>query len=71
MIHPKSDDLLEKVPSKYALVIAAARRLQRALVVGYILNVHPSWQTFTALAQTIGKPPVMRMHHTQQSPVAV
>jgi DNA-directed RNA polymerase omega subunit len=26
MIYPKIDDLLEKVPSKYALVIAAARR---------------------------------------------
>ncbi len=29
MIHPKIDDLLEKVPSKYALVIAAARRTRQ------------------------------------------
>ena len=28
-------------------VIAAARRTKRALVVGYILQVHPSWQKFT------------------------
>src|SRR4029078_7515167 len=29
MIHPKIDDLLEKVDSKYALVIAAARRTRQ------------------------------------------
>jgi DNA-directed RNA polymerase omega subunit len=29
MIYPKIDDLLEKVPSKYALVIAAARRTRQ------------------------------------------
>ena len=48
-------------------VIATARRLKRALVVGYILNVHPSWQKFTELAQTLGKPLVMRMNLNQQS----
>jgi predicted dehydrogenase len=48
-------------------VIAAARRTKRALVVGYILNVHPSWQKFTELAQTLGKPLVMRMNLNQQS----
>jgi predicted dehydrogenase len=48
-------------------VIATARRLNRALVVGYILNVHPSWQKFTELARTLGKPLVMRMNLNQQS----
>lgn len=49
------------------LVIATARRLKRALVIGYILHVHPSWQKFTELAQTLGKPLVMRMNLNQQS----
>jgi predicted dehydrogenase len=48
-------------------VIATARRLKRALVVGYILQVHPAWQQFTALARTLGKPLVMRMNLNQQS----
>lgn len=48
-------------------VIAAAKRLGRKLVVGYILHVHPSWQKFTELAQTLGKPLVMRMNLNQQS----
>lgn len=48
-------------------VIATARRLGRKLVVGYILHVHPSWQKFTELAQTLGKPLVMRMNLNQQS----
>jgi predicted dehydrogenase len=37
------------------------------LIVGYILHVHPSWQKFTELAQTLGKPLVMRMNLNQQS----
>lgn len=48
-------------------VIAAARRLQRKLIVGYILQVHPSWQKLTELARTLGKPLVMRMNLNQQS----
>ncbi|HWA88160.1 MAG TPA: Gfo/Idh/MocA family oxidoreductase [Opitutus sp.] len=48
-------------------VIATARRLGRKLVVGYILNVHPSWQRFVELARTLGKPLVMRMNLNQQS----
>lgn len=48
-------------------VIATARRLGRKLLVGYILQVHPSWQRFTELAQTLGKPLVMRMNLNQQS----
>jgi predicted dehydrogenase len=48
-------------------VIATARRRQRKLVVGYILQVHPSWRRFTELARTLGKPLVMRMNLNQQS----
>ncbi|TAK12155.1 MAG: Gfo/Idh/MocA family oxidoreductase [Acidobacteria bacterium] len=48
-------------------VIATARRVKKALVIGYILNVHPSWQKFTELARTLGKPLVMRMNLNQQS----
>jgi predicted dehydrogenase len=35
--------------------------------VGYILRYHPSWEKFTALAQEMGKPLVMRMNLNQQS----
>ncbi len=48
-------------------VLALAKRLNRKLVVGYILHVHPSWKKFTELAQTLGKPLVMRMNLNQQS----
>ncbi len=48
-------------------VVATARRLKRKLIVGYILHVHPSWKKFTELAQTLGKPLVMRMNLNQQS----
>ncbi|HET9369001.1 MAG TPA: Gfo/Idh/MocA family oxidoreductase [Vicinamibacterales bacterium] len=48
-------------------VIDAGRRANRALVVGYILHVHPSWQRFTEVARTLGKPLVMRMNLNQQS----
>jgi predicted dehydrogenase len=48
-------------------IIAAAGRAQRKLVVGYILQVHPSWTRFTELARTLGKPLVMRMNLNQQS----
>ena len=50
-----------------ASVIAAARRARRALVVGYILQVHPAWQRFTDEARKLGKPLVMRMNLNQQS----
>lgn len=48
-------------------VIDAARRAGRALVVGYILQVHPTWQRFIALARSLGTPLVMRMNLNQQS----
>ena len=50
-----------------ARVVDTARRRKRALVVGYILQVHPSWQRFTELARTLGTPLVMRMNLNQQS----
>jgi predicted dehydrogenase len=37
-----------------AQVIAAARGARRALVVGYILQVHPAWQRFTEVARVLG-----------------
>ena len=48
-------------------VIAAARDGQRALVVGYILQVHPAWQRFTEIAGGLGRPLIMRMNLNQQS----
>ena len=48
-------------------VVATARRTKRALVVGYILQVHPTWQKFTEIARTLGTPLVMRMNLNQQS----
>ncbi len=48
-------------------VLATAKKLNKKLVVGYILHVHPSWKKFTELAQTLGKPLVMRMNLNQQS----
>jgi predicted dehydrogenase len=48
-------------------VIATARRTKRALIVGYILQVHPTWQKFTEIARTLGTPLVMRMNLNQQS----
>jgi predicted dehydrogenase len=48
-------------------VIAAARAANRALLVGYILRVHPSWTRFVEIGRTLGKPLVMRMNLNQQS----
>jgi len=48
-------------------VAAAAARLKRKLVIGYILRFHPSWQRFIELSGTLGKPLVMRMNLNQQS----
>ena len=48
-------------------VIAAARRGNRKVIVGYILQVHPAWKKFTELAHSLGKPLVMRMNLNQQS----
>lgn len=48
-------------------IVAKAEAMNRKLVIGYILRVHPSWIRFIALAQTLGKPLVMRMNLNQQS----
>jgi predicted dehydrogenase len=48
-------------------VVAAARHAKRALLVGYILRVHPSWTRFVEIGRTLGKPLVMRMNLNQQS----
>ncbi len=48
-------------------IVAAARAANRALLIGYILRVHPSWSRFVEIGQTLGKPLVMRMNLNQQS----
>jgi predicted dehydrogenase len=48
-------------------LIELARERNRALVVGYILRVHPAWTKFIEVARTLGKPLVMRMNLNQQS----
>jgi predicted dehydrogenase len=48
-------------------VVAEAKRAGRKLVIGYILRHHPSWLKFIEIAQTLGKPLVMRMNLNQQS----
>ena len=48
-------------------IVAAARKAKKALLVGYILRVHPSWVRFVEIGRTLGKPLVMRMNLNQQS----
>ena len=48
-------------------IVAAAKAANRKLVIGYILRVHPTWARFIEVAQTLGKPLVMRMNLNQQS----
>jgi predicted dehydrogenase len=57
-----------------ALTVAQAQELvdlalskNLKMVVGYILRVHPAWKQFIEIAQTLGKPLVMRMNLNQQS----
>lgn len=44
-----------------------AQQCGKKLVIGYILRVHPAWTKFVEVAQTLGKPLVMRMNLNQQS----
>lgn len=44
-----------------------AKKQNKKLLVGYILQHHPSWIKFVELARTLGKPLVMRMNLNQQS----
>ena len=53
--------------SRRRRVVAAARQASKALLVGYILRVHPSWTRFVEIGRTLGKPLVMRMNLNQQS----
>ncbi|RVT85597.1 Gfo/Idh/MocA family oxidoreductase [Rhodobacteraceae bacterium CCMM004] len=48
-------------------VVDTARRLNRKLVVGYILRHHPSWQRLIAEARALGGPYVFRLNLNQQS----
>jgi predicted dehydrogenase len=48
-------------------VVQAAKKAGKKLVIGYILRHHPSWERFIQVAQTLGKPLVMRMNLNQQS----
>ncbi|MEZ4701352.1 MAG: Gfo/Idh/MocA family oxidoreductase [Rhodothermales bacterium] len=48
-------------------IVDLARQHGRKLVIGYILRVHPAWKRFIEIAQTLGKPLVMRMNLNQQS----
>jgi len=48
-------------------VVAAAKKANKKLVVGYILRHHPSWERFVQLSHQLGKPLVMRMNLNQQS----
>ncbi len=48
-------------------LVQLAQKVNRKLVVGYILRVHPSWKKFIEISHTLGKPLVMRMNLNQQS----
>ncbi len=48
-------------------LVDLAKEKRRKMVVGYILRVHPAWTKFVEIAQTLGKPLVMRMNLNQQS----
>ncbi len=48
-------------------VAETAKRMNKKLVVGYILRHHPSWEKFIDLSHQLGKPLVMRMNLNQQS----
>ena len=48
-------------------LVELAHRQKKKMVVGYILRVHPTWTQFVQMAQTLGKPLVMRMNLNQQS----
>ncbi len=58
--------LAETVEESQEIVDLAIAK-DRKLVIGYILRVHPAWQKFIEVAQTLGKPLVMRMNLNQQS----
>ena len=48
-------------------IVSLSEKAGKKVAVGYILHHHPSWQQFTDIARTLGKPLVMRMNLNQQS----
>lgn len=48
-------------------LVRLSRQKGKKLMVGYILQQHPSWNRFVKEAQSLGKPLVMRMNLNQQS----
>lgn len=48
-------------------LVALSRKVNKKLVVGYVLRHHPSWLSFVEKVRTLGKPLVMRMNLNQQS----
>ncbi len=48
-------------------LVELSQKQGKKMVVGYILRVHPTWTKFIQMAQTLGKPLVMRMNLNQQS----
>ncbi|MBX2843167.1 MAG: Gfo/Idh/MocA family oxidoreductase [Flammeovirgaceae bacterium] len=58
---------LAETVEKATEIVELAKKLNKKLVIGYILRVHPAWIKFIELAQGLGKPLVMRMNLNQQS----
>jgi predicted dehydrogenase len=48
-------------------VVQLAKKMNKKLVVGYILHHHPAYAKFVEIGKTLGKPMVMRMNLNQQS----
>jgi len=48
-------------------IVETAKKMNKKLVIGYILRHHPSWERFIQLSHELGKPLVMRMNLNQQS----
>ncbi|MEE9335631.1 MAG: Gfo/Idh/MocA family oxidoreductase [Granulosicoccaceae bacterium] len=48
-------------------VVETAKRLNKKLLVGYILRYHPSWTTLISEARSLGGPYVFRLNLNQQS----
>jgi predicted dehydrogenase len=48
-------------------VVDVARRFGRKLLVGYILQHHPSWEAFLQAGAALGRPLVIRLNLNQQS----
>ncbi|MCY4225612.1 MAG: Gfo/Idh/MocA family oxidoreductase [Bacteroidetes bacterium] len=58
---------LAETAEEAQMLVDLALKLDRKVVIGYILRVHPAWKKFISIAQQLGKPLVMRMNLNQQS----